>query len=554
MKQNIQLDVQSPAGSTHILVQPDQQSENLADLLRRHELPLNTRCGEIGLCDGCMIQLLRGQLHNITTNQTISITDKPITLRACEHHPVGDKSIHIRIPTRSLLAYHPQVVSDFKLNVSAAFDPICPTGKCTTDKPLGVAIDIGTTTVAALLVDLANGNIIARASNFNQQMHFGDNVLTRINLCQTNPKMVRQLQHAIIRKTIVPLLHDILAQANAITDQLTCATIAGNTTMLHLLAGIDPTPLGTVPFEPAFLDHRILNAADLFLEFDAPVHLLPGAAAYIGSDLCAGALSSGLIYDTGPSLLVDVGTNGEIILKDNNTMLGCATAAGPAFEGAGLLHGLRAGDGAISHINFTNNSLNAQIKIIGDDDNPDIKPTGLCGTAYIDFLAQARQINLINSNGRFTPKHLNNADQRTFKRDEHGLAFRVAYGQGNTDIVITESDIALLLQAKAAVGAGIRTLLQCADISPDQLKTLYLAGGFGMYMNVANAIASSLLPGIAPQQVQLVGNTSLGGAYLALIDKSTLAACASLTNSLDVIELNLQPDFETTFIDELSLP
>ena len=186
----------------------------------------------------------------------------------------------------------------------------------------------------------------------------------------------------------------LLAEAGA-TERLACVTVAGNTTMLHLLAGVDPTPMGTVPFTPAFLDHRVIRLPDLGA---ADVHLLPGMSAYVGADLCAGALASGLAYDDGPSLLVDIGTNGEIILKHNGLLHGCATAAGPAFEGAGLTSGMRASPGAIERIRFDCEPFAVHTKIIGRR-----KAIGICGSGYIDLLAEGRRIGLLNEHGRCLP-------------------------------------------------------------------------------------------------------------------------------------------------------
>ncbi|HEX2972146.1 MAG TPA: hypothetical protein VHP11_07425, partial [Tepidisphaeraceae bacterium] len=228
------------------------------------------------------------------------------------------------------------MVTDFSVNVPYAHDPLYQqsplpanpsNGEPRVEKPVGVAIDIGTTTVALLLVDLSDGRILAKAASFNQQMHFGDDVVTRITLCFNKPQMVQQLQEAITHRTIEPLLMQALAEAGISREQLVSFTIAGNTTMLHLLAGVDPSPMGVSPFTPVFLEHQLMSPKNVFIAPDdrphsqlpcpptAAIHLLPSAAAYIGSDLTAGIIASGLLYDPGPSLLVDVGTNGEIILK-----------------------------------------------------------------------------------------------------------------------------------------------------------------------------------------------------------------------------------------------
>ena len=446
-----ELEIESPQGRRTVLVGPDQGDWRLTDLLRRANLSLNTRCGQRGLCEGCSIELVGGSLMHRSTGQVVHAGGQPLTVHACEYRPTGEGVVRLSVPPRSLLAYEPQVVSEFRINVARAHDPLwqclpvsakeLPAGgdeleaivaavthrfdmhhapridpevrqgwrglpgaqfhvtveyrgdhwlitdvsDAPSAPPLGVAIDVGTTTVALLLVDLSSGTVVASAAGFNRQMHLGDDVVTRINLCSTDSSMLGRLQHAIVNDTIQRLLPKALKSANASDSQITCMTVAANTTMLHLLAGVDPSPMGLAPFTPRFLEHRVLPASAIHLHLsslmvavgeedgrgplesrpvateaaepvnaaDPAIHLLPGAAAYVGADLTAGIFSSGLVYDDGPSLLVDVGTNGEIILKHGDHLWGCATAAGPAFEGARLTCGMRAGQGALSRIRMS---------------------------------------------------------------------------------------------------------------------------------------------------------------------------------------------------------
>ncbi|MBI5686740.1 MAG: DUF4445 domain-containing protein [Verrucomicrobia bacterium] len=610
------LEVETSKGAHTIAVPTAQRGKRLAEILRREHLPLNTRCGQRGLCDGCIVELLAGSLVHIASGKVVSVSDAPLSVRGCEHRLGDGNSARIRIPPRSLLAYEAQVVSEFRINVPRAHDPIwqqveIADGITTADQlcqavasqqkrrrpvrldprladsltrrnggqklrvtteyhddhwlvtdvsdktsspPLGVAIDIGTTTVALLLVDLASGGILAHAADFNAQIHYGEDVVTRMNLCASDPEMVGQLQDAVVQRTILPLLTNALITAKAAAGQLRCLSIAGNTTMLHLLAGVDPSPMGTVPFRPVFLEHRMTPAESVRLTLrdtigEGPtLHLLPSASAYIGSDLTAGVFASGLVYDDGPSLLVDAGTNGEIILKHGDRLLGCATAAGPAFEGSGLTNGIRAGDGAIGHIAFDTAPLTARTEVIGN-----AAPIGVCGSAYVDFLAEAQRNGLISRTGRFDRTVVAKAGN-LFLQNQYGVALRVARGQGGHDIIISELDIARLLQAKAAIAAGLLTLLQRAGLQPRDIKRLYLAGGFGMHINVPNAIASGLLPGFAPKQVQVVGNTALAGAYLALLDSGVLDELTRIGKQLEVVELNLDAGFEDRFIEQLALP
>lgn len=536
------LHVISDKGRQDIALHGEERQKSLADIMRRHELPLNTRCGQRGLCDGCMVELVKGSLIHRSTKQTVTANGHGILVRGCEYHATPGQAVELRVPSRSLIAHEPQVVSDFRINVPWAHDPIAA--------GLGVAIDIGTTTVALALVDLSNGNVIANATAFNHQMHLGDDVLTRINLCLNNPDMVRQLQSAIVDRTLKPLIAHALKQAPE-AGEISVVTVAANTTMLHLLAGADPTSLGIAPFTPTFLDHRVMTAGELGLDLPAstPVHLVPGAAAYVGADLVAGALASGLAYDDGPSLLVDVGTNGEIILKSGDTMLGCATAAGPAFEGAGLASGIRAGVGAIGRIRITRDPFAVQTQVIGDT-----RPIGVCGSAYVDFLAQARRAGVLTATGKLDPDAVPDAARYFSDQGRHGRALRVGRAAGSQPVVVTERDVASLMQAKAAIAAGILTLLARQGLKPADVKKLYVAGGFGLHLDHDSAIACGLLPEFDPRQIEVVGNTSLAGAYLALVDRTALPEFQRLAKRIDIVELNLDPEFESRYIEQLVLP
>jgi len=574
MSQAIRLEVESAKGQQTILVGRG-RPRLLTEILRRERLPLNTRCGQRGLCDGCIIELLEGTLVKASTGEKVTTG----SVRGCEYR-LDDTPVRIRIPARSLLAYEPQAVSEFRLNVPRAHDPVwqtvaapitalkrrrpirglpATTGYATMEyrddhwlvtgvaaqppaRALGVAVDIGTTTVAVMLVDLADGKILGRCADFNKQMHLGDDVATRIGLCAADKTMLGQLQEAVVNQTIVPLLDACLRQARADRAEVKAMAVAANTTMLHLFAGVDPTPLGVYPFQPAFLNHRPLELSALP---GVSVHLLPSASAYIGADLTAGILASGLAYDDGPSMLVDVGTNGEIILKNGHHLLGCATAAGPAFEGAGLTNGIRAGAGAVERIFLTSRPFAVQARVIGDT-----KPIGICGSAYVDLLAEGRRVGLLTPTGRFQ----NDGAGDWLQRHDDGLALRVARGQGNREILISETDVAHLLQSKAAIGAGILTLLERAGLKPGDIQRLYMAGGFGMHIDIPNAIACGLLPGFEPRQVQVVGNTSLAGAYLALLDCGALDEIGRISQRIEIVELNLDPQFESRYIDQLSLP
>jgi uncharacterized 2Fe-2S/4Fe-4S cluster protein (DUF4445 family) len=362
------------------------------------------------------------------------------------------------------------------------------------------------------------------------------------------------MQQAVAIETLQPLIEQALNRAGVGADRIACAAVAGNTTMLHLLAGVDPTPMGVAPFTPEFIEEKRLTGEALGWDGiglgDRPVHLLPGFSAYVGADLAAGVFATGMAYDQGVVLLVDVGTNGEIVLRRGNNLYACATAAGPAFEGSGLSSGVRASQGAISGIRFQDLEPLVKFDRIGA---ADLKPPiGICGTGYIDFLAAGRQAGLLTTSGRFDPDYMAHHPQR-FAGDEYGKKMTIDR-RGKVEVVISEADIASLLQAKAAIAAGIQTLLAREGLTADDVDRVDLAGGFGRHLSAANAVGCGLLPGFDPDKVEAVGNTSLAGAYLALIDRTSLREMDRCRRSVEVLELNLEPDFEDAYVDGLSLP
>ncbi len=537
------LHVLTPAAPHEIHV-PRNNHQSLADILRHHGLPLNVRCGQRGLCEGCLLELHKGSIQHLRREETLDAAT-PLEIRGCDYRPLSDLTLHV--PQRSLVSYTPQILDGYAIRIPYARDPLSHT-------PLGLAIDIGTTTVAVMLVDLTTAKVLTRGTAFNAQMHFGDDVVTRISLCMQDPAMLRRLQESIIDSTLTPLIDDALKRAERTGDDIGAITVAGNTTMLHILAGVDPSPLGVSPFTPRFTEYRILPAQPLFGKGrsklpNALLHLLPSATAYIGADIVAGLVSTGMAYESTTALLVDIGTNGEIVLRKDDQLLGCATAAGPAFEGARLSSGMRAGDGTITAIRLTPHAPNHHLEWIGQANRR--HPTGLCGSAYIDFLAEGRRTGLLSTTGRFL---------RDTEHDSHwqlngsSAAYCVALGQGKRPIVVTDCDVASLLSAKAAIAAGITLLLEHAHIQPADVQHLYLAGGFGTHMNAANAIAIGLLPGFTKKQIIPVGNTSLAGAYLALTDQSLLLDMSKCARQVSTLELNLLPTFQDTYIDALSLP
>jgi len=530
-------------------VPPSQADVPLTSHLTAIGRDLNMRCGGRGLCTGCRVRFQSGVLRHIADGSVVT-TSGETEIAACQHAVVPGETACVLVPATSQLGHAAQIVDEFKTRVPVAHAPLFA------PPAIAAAIDIGTTTVAVLLADVESGRIVGRASALNRQTTLGDNVVTRINHCMADKAMIAGLQKLILRETILPLLKSACQDAGLALPQLAGLVIAGNTVMLHLLAGIDPTPMGTVPFTPAFLDHRRFSAADLHLTGlfspDLEIHLLPGLSAYVGADINAGILATGMHYEDGPNLLIDIGTNGEIVLKIGNRLFGCATAAGPAFEGSGLTWGMRAVHGAISEIEFTEAPSRFRLgRINADAGGP---CPGICGSAYIDFLGQGARHGLLTASGRFSADLVADRPELIQTIDGQRIFVLLQPDEGRKNpIGISELDISRLLQAKAAIAAGFSTLLEIEGLKPSDIRKLYLAGGFGLHLNVPNAIACGLLPGFTPEQVEVVGNTSLAGAYMTLQDRGVLDELRLNRDRIEIVELNLDPSFEDRYIENLLL-
>jgi uncharacterized 2Fe-2S/4Fe-4S cluster protein (DUF4445 family) len=405
---------------------------------------------------------------------------------------------------------------------------------------LGAAIDLGTTTVVVRLMDLLKGEELASAGAQNRQVSLGANVISRIETGSTERGL--QLLHKLVcEKTILQLLNRCLQQAGVKDAHLRRAVIGGNTVMTHLLLGLSPRGLGSLPFNAVTLHPEPLPGAELHLPIER-VECLPCASAYVGGDITGGLYALGLERSGQPELLIDVGTNSEMVLRSGSRLIGAAAPAGPAFEGGGLSCGGPAGPGAVTHLNFDAGAITLETY-------RNTPPTHLCGTAYIDFMALGREHGFLSESGRLSPEFIQCLKSSDESCPTGGLRCELAKG-----VSIDERDISLLLQAKAAVLSGVMTLLRVAGLQPADLQAVHVAGGFGRHLNVANAIRCGLLPQVDPDCVRVVGNTSLAACSAALLNANALSDTQALAARVDVIELNLQPNYEDEYVTALMLP
>ena len=359
--------------------EPDGSGRRLTAVFAELGINLDTRCAEMGKCGGCKVELISGELVQIHTGERIRGRQ---IVYGCLHALSPDSPAEILVPQKSIISEKSSAVAEFRV-ISEMVRGFPEREEYTRD--YSIAIDVGTTTVALMLVKIADEQILGSATAFNSQIKYGDNVLTRIKHCQGNAEMVVVLQQEIMQQTLLPLMRKLLAENNITFAEVQEVVITGNTTMQHLCAGVNPETIGVSPFIPVFTAVRELSLVEAFgvSGDEAKVLLLPSVSAYLGADVLAGALVSGVVESREAVIIVDVGTNGEMILNTGSLLAGCSTAAGPAFEGAGLSSGTRAAEGAVSHLKIAAGKV--ELEVIGED----AKVNGICGTAYFDFFAWA---------------------------------------------------------------------------------------------------------------------------------------------------------------------
>ena len=417
------------------------------------------------------------------------------------------------------------------------------------EEPLwGAAVDIGTTTVKVMLVDLVSGVPKAQASEYNAQIARGEDVISRIIFAgkEAGDQVLRDL----VLETINDLLKRACKRGKSKRGQIYKTTLAGNSTMMHLLLQIPPGSIRLAPYITVANHPPILTATESRLNTypQGKVEPLPGVASYVGADISAGVLSSGMADTEKVTLFLDVGTNGEMVLGSKEWLVTCACSAGPAFEGAGVLHGMRATTGAIDEVWINNDTLEATWRVMGGG-----KPKGLCGSALISLLAESLMTGVINKNGRFN--YSSNSER--IRKGSHGGEYVVAWADETEigeDIILTEVDVDNLMRAKAAIFAGFTVLADSVGVALDSVEQVLIGGGFGQYINVEKAIQIGLLPDMPWERFQFLGNTSLKGAYLALLDYKSKDRIDEIAGKMTYIELSADNRFFDAFTSAMFLP
>ena len=442
----------------------------------------------------------------------------------------------------------PQVFRDAGFHVTAVLAGdrlVAVEGGDTTGECYGVAFDVGTTTLVGTLMNLRTGMAASVLSTLNGQAPFGADVISRISHGMNGPEAIVELQQAVVT-TMNAILDDLYRETGVKPAQTYEAVVVGNVTMLHLLLGVDPTPLAMSPFTPAFMDELTVEAREVGLGIHPHgyVQTLPALGAYVGADIVAGVLATGVVREDRVRVFVDVGTNGEIVLGSAQRALATAAPAGPAFEGSQIKCGMRATVGAIEGVTL---SERVELQVIGGD----VAPEGICGSGLVDAVAQLLVVGLLDHSGRLrTPADVPDHPLHDRLIEIDGVrAFLLADG-----VYLTQRDIRELQFAKGSIATGIKVLMDILGVGTIDLDEVLLGGSFGSYLNPQSAKIIGLVPPVDVDKIIAVGNSAGEGAKIALLSYRERQVAFELPSRIEYIELSGRSDFNDAFISVLGFP
>ncbi len=518
--------VKVPVGST------------LLEAARAAGLAIDAPCGGAGTCGSCRV-VAAGSLEPPTRTERELLGGAGLSAGkrlACRARVSGDVTVTLEEAMREM-----RVVTSAEQAVAEVEDPALR-GVTGIGTVVGAAIDIGTTTVAVQLLDLRTGEVLATSGDLNAQRVFGADVLSRVAFASADGGS--ELQRLIVSQ-LDEMLAQALRTAGLSLERLAEAVIVGNTAMTGLLLGADVSPLGEAPYEGAPTAGARLAGGEMGLTStpSLDVGVLPGASAFIGSDVIAGILATRLAERVAPTLMIDLGTNGEIVLAAGGQLLAASTAAGPALEGASIECGMRAEAGAIERVDLEGDRL--ALTTIGGRE-----PLGICGSGLLDLVAALLDVGVIDGSGRFVDRVGSPFRDRFTSRD----GVRAFVLDAPAEIVLTQKDVRQVQLAIGAVRTGIDLLLEAAGIGPSAIVNVVVAGGFGYHVRAGSLVRLGLVPAVWHDRVTFGGNTALAGARMALVNSRVRAKASEIAAVIRTIDLAAHAEFQQRFLAALTFP
>ncbi|MDW8033787.1 MAG: ASKHA domain-containing protein [Nitrososphaerota archaeon] len=590
-----------------VIIQPEGKKvlatygTRVIDALSEAGVNIENICGGRGVCKKCVIKVIEGELSEPTTHEYELISASQMLRLACqakivedvvikipdssrqlkgkilEHGHIPDfafspllKTVSIRLEEPSLkdqrsdterlinalnvryidimlLKKLPRKLRELNWNVDAIIyeDEVIDVRKKTACS-YGVAVDLGTTTIVAYLVSFNDGKIVSVKSDYNGQIIYGDDVISRMEYAARGSENVSKLQKAVVT-TVNKLIRETVKEVGCDVSDVYEVVFSGNTVMLNLLCGIETMGIASAPFAPPFKSRLKLKAREIGIEINCSgiVSTLPIVSSYVGGDIVSDILVSGIHRSNGNFLLIDLGTNGEVVLKKGENIFAASTAAGPALEGAGLSSGMRGMEGAIESVSIDNETFEVYYRTIGGVD-----PIGICGSGVVDAIAWMVLTGVIDRNGRISEEV---KTSRIIKVNDE-KAFLLAVNSQGKRICITQSDIRSFQLAKAAIFSACITLMKIANLHPEELSKTYLFGAFGNYIDPRSAMITGMIPEVPLDKIVQMGNGSGYGAYVNLISKKAREEADEIANNVKTIELNTVKGFQNEFISATHFP
>ena len=496
----------------------------LISQILKNRTDLEMVCGGNGTCGKCRV---------IATGEMSPLTEREKTLPkgwrlACTAKIMGDVSVFV-----------PQNRIDQQILTELRLPTLSPKEKKETEKEnYGIAFDIGSTTIAAYLCDLNRDTIVSSASLMNPQIVYGDDLISRINYINTHQEGLEELQSSVIGAC-----NRLIETFSEKTDSITKAVFVGNTCMNHIILGINPKSLGESPYEPVIYERVIKDAEELNINIRGKLFFFPNIAGFVGGDT-VGVILSCMKTDTEKTLLaVDIGTNGEMALRHRGKLYVCSAAAGPAFEGGGISRGMRGGRGAVDKATLENDDI--KIHIIGNTE-----PKGICGSGLTDLINALVECKAVNMSGRLEEDEAPDKIAEKIIPGTRGNDFIFAKTESDT-LTLTQGDIRNMQLAKGSIAAAIKTLLSYAEITEKDLDRVYIAGGFGNYLNIKSALGIGLLPDIDINKIEAIGNGAGAGAVMALLREEEWEYTEIIRKEAEHIELAHSPDYQQNLMDAM---
>jgi len=528
------------------------EGQTLFQALARAGIQLRSECGGKGVCARCLVAIqeeLGTKSHRPVGVDAGSWPSRLVERQACQWEVQSD--LAIEIPPTSLapaeVTAKPTLMRRFGPARTTPTPALTPAG-------YGLAVDLGATTIALFLCDLGQGMVLASGSVRNPQLIFGDDVMSRISSVASDRANLARMQELVVA-AVNHSVASLAGQCGIKIGDIVKVVVVGNSCMIHLFLGVDPSSIGTYPYQPAFTSARELAAADvglLVVHPEARLHTLPLISGFLGCDVVAAAMASDLDLREDETLMLDVGTNGEVMLNVRGDLSAASCATGPALEGAAISHGMHAVSGAVDSISIDPVDLRVSYSLIQRNPEEPRKAAGICGSGIVSAIAALLKAGVILKSGRFNPE----SNHPNLRRNSEGAVEFVlvpaAETQAGVDIILTQQDVRAVQFAKGALLAGI-TLL-CREAQSELPQRLLMAGAFGTFLNKEDAMTIGMLPRLAENTVKTVGNAAGEGAILAVLHGDSAERAEEIARRTRVVDLASHPDFHKVFLDSLVFP